>query len=106
MSGPRHRLYLIAPGPRPPYYSVAEHLWGKGCNIDSDGDSDTPQSTSWTELTVILRIGGEGEPRVDVDPVGLDPLVLKVESDDPDLGKRAAEFLRSECGGFLSSSRP
>ena len=42
-------------GPRPPYFAVAEHLWGPGVDIDSDGDSATPEDPNWTELTVIRR---------------------------------------------------
>jgi hypothetical protein len=35
-------LYLVGPDARPAYYLVAEHLWGTDANIDSDGDSATP----------------------------------------------------------------
>jgi hypothetical protein len=49
------RFLLTSPGSRPPFYRVAQHLWGAGCNFDSDGDSDFPDARDWTELTVVLR---------------------------------------------------
>ena len=63
---PLYAFHLSEPGPRPPYYAVAEHLWGPGCNIDSDGDSFPRDASNWTELTIVLR-SGFGR-RVDVDP--------------------------------------
>jgi len=99
-------FYLISPGPRPPYYRIAEHLWGAGCDIDSDGDSDQPDATDWTELTIVLRSGGGDEPRVDIDPLDRPSLVLCVQSDDAALAEKAAEYLRKEAGGTLSRERP
>jgi hypothetical protein len=99
-------LYLISPGPRPPYHALAEHLWGAGCNVDSDGDSDTPDSSDWTELTLILRSGLEDGPRIDVDPVEGPSLTLAITSDDEALAARVAEFLIEQAGGTLSSERP
>lgn len=101
-----HSFYLVAPGPRPPFYSLAEHLWGAGCDIDSDGDSEPPDSSDWTELTLILRTGQEEEPRVDVDPLDDPSLVLWIRSDDEQLARRAAEYLHEHSGGTLSLARP
>ena len=64
-------FYLENPGPRPPYYEVAYHLWGKDCTFDSDGDSYDPESLEWTELTVALRDEKgrtNSNKRVDIDP--------------------------------------
>jgi hypothetical protein len=41
-----YTIRLRDPGPRPAYYLVADHLWGRGCNIDSDGNGATPDDTS------------------------------------------------------------
>ena len=87
------------PGPRPPFPTVAEHLWGAGVHFDSDGDSRTPGDANWTELTVIRR-DGSGE-RVDVDSVAQDPLTLKVVSESRDLALRAAMYLARVTGGDL-----
>jgi hypothetical protein len=101
-----HSFYLISPGPRPPFYSVAEYLWGAGCNVDSDGDSDPADSSDWTELTLILRTDpGEG-PRVDVDPLDGPALVLWIRSEDERLAERTAAFLAGQSGGILSRDRP
>ncbi len=89
------------PGPRPPYSKVADHLWGSGCNFDSDGNSDHPETTDWTELTVTLRAppwqqGVGTDERVDVDPLGGgEPLVLAIVSESDDLARR-------EAGGELT----
>ncbi len=66
-------------GPRPPFAEVAIHLRGEGVDLDSDGNSDTPPSQSWTELTIEKR-PHEGL-RVNFDPISLNPLVLKPTSE-------------------------
>src|SRR5688572_13636966 len=50
-----HAVQIKAPGPRPEFYRIAEHLWGAGCNVDSDGDSCSPDDHDWTET---IRFGG------------------------------------------------
>lgn len=103
------RFLLTAPGPRPAYYKVAEYLWGADCDFDSDGDSDHPEATEWTELTVTLRAApaeqDNGAERVDIDAVrGSGPLVLAIVSENADLACKAAEFLHRESGGELTSA--
>ena len=88
-------LFIVRPGPRPPFTSVAEHLWGSGVDFDSDGNSSYLGDTSWTELTIQLR--PEYEQRVDIDPVSDDPLVLKVSSSSEELALRAARYLSEHC---------
>ena len=95
--------FLVAPGPRPPFATVAEALW-PGADFDSDGDSRTPGATNWTELTVTLR-PGYGE-RVDVDPVRKQPLVLRVSSESASLAERAASYLLRCSGGSVHRTWP
>lgn len=57
-SSSTHVVYVSAAGRRPAYWKLAAHLWGPGCNIDSDGNSRTPDDEEWTKLTLSLR----GEP--------------------------------------------
>ena len=102
------RFLLTAPGPRPPCFKVAEHLWGANCDFDSDGDSETPEATDWTELTVSLRTPqwqqDNVEQRVDVDPLNEgNPLILAIVSEDDDLARKAAAFLHREAGGELTA---
>jgi hypothetical protein len=100
-----HSIYLIGPGPRPYFGDVAEHLWGPGCDFDSDGNADRTLFDEWTELTVALR--PECEQRVDVDPLdGREPLVLVIRSENEELARKAANFLPSVTGGVLSNNRP
>ena len=94
-----HSLQIIVSGPRPPYFQVAEHLWGIDCNIDSDGNSVTPEDRQWTELTVCLR--SNPEQRVDIDPLSYDPLILVVRSSDQTLCRQTAEFITSVSGGEI-----
>lgn len=102
------RFLLTAPGPRPPHYTVAEHLWGSGCDFDSDGNSDDPEATDWTELTVTLRAAGweqdnDEAERVDIDPIGTgQPLILGIVSENAELARRAAEYLHQQAGGELT----
>lgn len=101
------RFLLTAPGPRPAYFKLAEHLRGSGCEFDSDGNSNHPEATNWTGLTVILRAPPWQEDteieRVDIDPVGDgEPLVLAITSDKESLARRAADFLNETAGGKLT----
>jgi len=99
------RHYLSAPGERPCSQSVAYHLWGSGCDFDSDGNDDQPPPGGWTELTVALR--PDCEERVDVDPLDdILLLVLVIRSESEDLARRAALFIQSKAGGDLSDSSP
>src|SRR5262245_766927 len=99
-----HCIYLTAPGPRPFSGDVAEHLWGPGCDYDSDGNDDQALPDGWTELTVALRPGCE--QRVDIDRLDdREPLVLVIRSEHKELARIAALFLRSEAGGELSYDR-
>ena len=84
-----HVIYIKIPGPRPPFFRIAEHLWGVGCDVDSDGNSRTPDDCEWTELSLVLR--GDVGQRIDVDPVSFEPLVLLVRSPQESLSKRVAE---------------
>jgi hypothetical protein len=90
------------PGLRPAYYLIAEHLWGLGCNIDSDGNSRTPDDTHWTELTLSLR--GKSSVRIDIDPLSIDPLVLAVRSSQESLCRQAAQFIVNYSGGELEKN--
>jgi hypothetical protein len=105
--GVGHVYFLAEPGPRPTCREVAHHLWGEGCDFDSDGNSDAdPGTPDWTELTVALRPGET--QRIDVDPIvdgthaPVRPLVLVVTSPDEALARKAAYFLRDRCGGRLT----
>src|SRR5258708_24768688 len=98
-------IYLIALGPRPFSGDLAEHLWGPGCNYDSDCNDDQAPPDGWTELTVSLR--PDCEQRVDIDPLDdREPLILVIRSDDEELARKAAIYLRSEAGGELSDDAP
>jgi hypothetical protein len=93
------RYRIIGPGPRPPYYKLADYLWGEGANIDSDGNSTNPEDQNWTELSVSFR--DDKSPYVNIDPVSDDPLTLEVSSFSRELAKNAAEYLAKATGGKL-----
>ena len=106
----RARILPLRAGPATPFALVAQHLWGTACDFDSDGNSESPSATDWTELTAILR--PECRARIDVDPVesvgsgAHEPLVLRIHSSDESLARRAAEFLLARCGGTLTREKP
>ncbi|CRM21936.1 MULTISPECIES: aspartate/glutamate racemase family protein [Pseudomonas] len=98
---PSHYSIKITPACLlPDFHSIAEHLWGAGCNIDSDGDCSTPEDRHWTELTLILR--SYPNERIDIDPVSTAPLTLDIRSSNADLCQRAADFILSVSGGFVT----
>lgn len=68
----QHEIRVQVNGPRPRFTDVAEHLWGRGVDFDSDGDSASPDGSEWTELTVERRQGPA--ERVDIDRVSERPL--------------------------------
>lgn len=98
-----HVLRLANPGPRPAYYLVARHLWGADCNIDSDGNSGTPEDVHWTELSLFLR-GTSPSQQVHVDPVSENPLILAIRSPSQDLCERVAQYLVSTTGGAIENA--
>ena len=97
-------VYLVAPGERPPFGQVADHLWGAKANVDSDGNSRTPDDTQWTELSLFLR--GADEAEVHVDPVAISPLTLQIWSSNAYLVERAARFLSEKTMGRIELSIP
>lgn len=98
-----HVLYLRNPGPRPAYYLVADHLWGVGRNVDSDGNSRGPDDTEWTELSLLLR-GAPASERLDIDPVSSNPLTLEIRSPSQLLCERVARYLASVTGGQIANT--
>ncbi|MFL9880572.1 hypothetical protein PQR63_19405 [Herbaspirillum rhizosphaerae] len=98
-------LYLESPGDRPAYYKIADYLWGKAANIDSDGNSSHPDDTQWTEVSLILRSGNERD-QVHVDSVSVTPLVLEIRSPDEEITKRAAAYLQEVAGGVILQKPP
>jgi hypothetical protein len=95
-----HVVHLRNPGPRPAFYLVAHHLWGASCNIDSDGNSSTPEDDNWTELSLFLREASPSE-QIHVDPVSDDPLVLAIRSPSAALCERVAAYLARTTGGTI-----
>ena len=98
-------FYLVDPGERPPFGRVADELWGLQANIDSDGNSRTPDDTQWTELSLMLR-DGSNETCIHIDPVATLPLVLQIRSFDAGLAERAARFLSKETNGSVKPRLP
>jgi hypothetical protein len=87
-----HCIYLIGPGPRPYFGDVADHLWGPGCNSDTDGNEDEAPPNGWTELTVALRPLSD-QQRVDVDPLDdREPLVLVIRSENEELARKSRDL--------------
>jgi hypothetical protein len=101
MSGRDHICFVRVGGPRPPFYTIGEHLWGAGADLDSDGDSSDPEASDWTELTLVNR--RDTSERIDVDPVQEAPLVLKVKGTTPKLTEQGARYLASVTGRAVIS---
>jgi hypothetical protein len=93
-------LYLVNPRDRPSYGWVADNLWGPEANVDSDGNSRTPDDTRWTELYLILRDDAD-EAQIHIDPVATSPLTLRIRSPDAGLAERTARFLSEQTKGNI-----
>ncbi|MCS4249970.1 hypothetical protein [Pseudomonas sp. BIGb0164] len=91
-----YSVQITPEGLLPDFYSIAEHLWGIGCNVDSEGDCTRSDRRQWTELTLSLR-GTSGE-RIDIDPLSLKPLTLVIRSSHATLCQRVADYIVSVSG--------
>ena len=80
-------------GALPPCFLISDYLWGEGANIDSDGNSVTPQDTNWTELTLILR--ANEKKRIEIDPIEGKTGFLIVKSTDEKLAHSVVNYLRA-----------
>ena len=78
-------------GNMPPFYEVAEAIWGRGVDIDSDGDSSHPEDTNWRELTVTLR--PDCDQRLDIDPTEKDRDIVFLRATSHEILERALDFL-------------
>ena len=79
---------------------------GAGLQLRHRCNEDEAPPDGWTELTVALRPVSD-EQRVDVYPLrDREPLVLVICSENEELARKAALFLRSEAGGELSDDPP
>lgn len=75
----------------PPFYEIAEAIWGGGVDIDSDGDSSHPEDTTWRELTVILR--SDCDQRLDIDPTEKDRDIVILRATSQEILEQALDFL-------------
>lgn len=96
-----YTLYINPKMERPRFKDIAHFLWGEGVDLDSDGNSETPDDRNWTELTLINR--NDGSERIDIDPVSYDPLILKIVG-HKGMVSRVAVFLSEACGCKVSES--
>ncbi|OZG71060.1 hypothetical protein BTA51_23450 [Hahella sp. CCB-MM4] len=79
-------------GKLPQFTKVAEKLWGKDSDYDSDGDASSPGSQEWSELTLINR--SDESQRIDIDPVNNNPKHLVVCSESSELVQKVIHFLQ------------
>src|SRR6218665_252337 len=98
---PEHIIHIHSPGPRPPFYLIAEHLWGPGCDVASDGNSTTREDQSWTELNLLSRLSPP--LRREICPVPVSPLILAVCSSQQSLCRMTSDFIVAYSGGTLQS---
>ncbi|WP_231666480.1 hypothetical protein [Pseudomonas quasicaspiana] len=96
-----YSIQITPKGPLPAFYCIAEHLWGTGCDVDSDGDCTGSDDRHWTELTLSLR--GTSEERIDIDPLSFMPLTLVIRSAHAILCQRVADYIVSVSGGTIGT---
>lgn len=89
-------FYLESVGERPDFRLVLCFLWGDKHDADTDGNAKGPTCRRWTELWCRERVAPEDE--FEVEPVSLEPLVLRVTATRPEISARVAFFLARETG--------
>lgn len=78
-------------GDLPPYWQVAEALWGTGVDFDSDGDAAHRNATDWRELTIALRPHCNDRLEIDAMEGSHDMILLRASSQE--ILRRAVAFL-------------
>lgn len=82
---------------RPDFRVIIAFLWGDFHNVDSDGDSYNPASTTWTELYMSDR---ESENcSFELSAISQDPLIFEISSENECLANKVAFFLARETQG-------
>ncbi|QPB83498.1 hypothetical protein CWC22_011065 [Pseudoalteromonas rubra] len=81
-------------GPMPAYYKIADDIWGEDADIDSDGNSETAESTDWSELTIILR--SDQDQRIDIDTIPGKEHFLLLCASSKELSESVMQFLRDQ----------
>lgn len=95
-------LYVVASAPRPPFPDVAAAIWGADVDVDTDGDSSSPQDTHWTELFCSRR--DQSGVQFDVSVAAERPLTLKIEASDEITATRVARFLAEHMGSQVQTA--
>lgn len=85
----KNRVKLV--GDLPPFIKIADALYGKDADVDSDGNSKTAKSTNWNELTLILR--NDTKQRLDIDPDELDKKYLFIRSEKKTLVTKTVDSI-------------
>jgi hypothetical protein len=80
-------------GSFPSCFEISDFLWGKQADIDSDGNSNTPESIDWTELTLQLR--DEAEERIDIDAIEGKVGLFKLKASSEVLARKTFDFLKN-----------
>jgi hypothetical protein len=80
-------------GSFPPCFYISDFLWGKQADIDSDGNSNTPESIDWTELTLQLR--DETEERIDIDAIEGKVGLFQLKASSEALARKTVDFLKN-----------
>ena len=101
-----HEFYLIAPGPRPPFFEVVDHVYGPDDTVDTDGDSGSREATDWTWLYMQLRKPPYREQPVIEVAMLEGENIMRIASDEAGLAERTATFLANRAGGIVTRELP
>ena len=89
-------LVIKTDQPRPPFYLLPTFLWGRGHDYDSDGNSRTPEDTTWTELYCTNR--SEPYERFSIEVKATPTPRIIIESKSDEAAARLALMLHLELG--------
>ena len=84
---------------RPDFRVFIDLLFGRGWNVDTEGNSHPVNSRTWTSLYIADRTGGE--PPVTIEASDDDPQVFQVESASARLEALAALYLFLRSGATI-----
>jgi hypothetical protein len=84
-------------GPRPEARAIGVVAWEGSTEVHIDGDFENPTDESWSRLTVVRA--DDPDRRIEIEPVSLEPLVLRISSDEKKCADRVAFFIAMESHG-------
>ncbi|MDP2596562.1 hypothetical protein [Alteromonas stellipolaris] len=96
-------IKVLVREPRPDFRVFIDLLFGRGRNVDSEGDAFPVFSREWRDL--YLKDRESEEPAVEIYAEETSPLIFEIKSESSRLEELAALYLYLYCGYSISKDK-